>query len=84
MLRVYIDDFIPPIWEVDAGPGTASRKFENVVAESVGVYKYDLSADNTNEPKAWVEYPDGELKIINHTALIRDHFVEKEDLFILR
>jgi len=71
MLRVYIDTFDPPIWEIDSGPGTASRKFETVIAESTGFFKYDLLADNKTNPKAWVEYPDGILKTINNTAIIR-------------
>lgn len=71
MYRVYVDSFEPPIWEIDSGPGTASRKFEKVIATSVGEYKYDLSADNKINPKAWVEYEFAELKIINQTALLR-------------
>ncbi len=71
MLRVYIDSFVPPVWKVDSGSGTPSQKFETVIADSVGIFKYDLSADNIIDPKAWVEYPDGKLKIINQTALIR-------------
>lgn len=71
MLRVYVDDFTPPIWEIDSGPGTESQKFEEVIATAVGIYKYNLLADNKKEPKAWVEYPDGKLKVINKTALIR-------------
>jgi len=71
VLRVYIDDFTPPIWEIDSGPGTASRKFERVISEAIGVYKYDLSANNIDQPKAWVEYPDAELTIVNNIAILR-------------
>ena len=70
MLRVYIDDFTPPIWQVDSGPDTPSQKFEKVISEAVGFFNYNLEADNIKEPKAWVEYPEGFLKIINKTALI--------------
>ena len=41
MYRVYIADFNPPIWEIDTGPGTASRRFEHVIAGAIGFYKYD-------------------------------------------
>ena len=71
MLRVYIDNFTPPIWEIDSGPGTPSRKFEKVIAEAIGIYKYDLTADNINTPKAWVEYPAAELTVINNIAILR-------------
>ena len=84
MIRVYVDSFVPPIWEIDAGPGTASRKFENVIAEAVGEFKYDLAADNIKNPKAWVEFPDGKLKVVGHTAIIRDNFPVNQDFFILR
>lgn len=71
MLRVYIDDFTPPIWEIDSGTGTASRKFEKVITEAIGVYKYDLDADNTTNPKAWVEYPAATLIVIGNIAILR-------------
>jgi hypothetical protein len=71
LLRVYVDDWNPPIWQIDSGPGTASRKFEKVITNAVGEFKYDLTANNTSEPKAWVEYPEAELKIFNTIALLR-------------
>jgi hypothetical protein len=69
---VYVDSFdSTPIWEIDTGPGTASRKFEKVVFNAVGEFKYDLTADNKTNPKAWVEIIDAELKVFNSTALLR-------------
>ena len=71
MIRVYVDDFTPPIWEVDSGPRTPSQKFELVISESIGFFRYNLLADNNTEPKAWVEYPEGKLIVINNVAIIR-------------
>ena len=71
MLRVYIHDFTESPWVIDSGSGTASRKFEKVLSEAIGIFKYNLSADNTSDPKAWVEYPDADLIIVNRTAILR-------------
>lgn len=72
MIRVYVEDWTPPVWAVDTGPGTAQRRFEVVITETVGVFKYDLTADNKENPKAWVECPDEAiLKIVNSTAILR-------------
>lgn len=71
MYRLYIEDFTPPIWAIDTGPGTEQMRFEKVVWYAVGETKYDLNADNDLNPKCWLEFPDAELKIINTTAVLR-------------
>jgi hypothetical protein len=71
MFRVYIEDGLAPIWALDTGPGTAQRRFDQIVWYAVGVTNYNLDADNKTEPKFWLEFPSAELKIINTTAILR-------------
>jgi len=71
MYRVYIEDFNPPIWAIDEGPGTEQKRFEQIVFEAIGFTHYDLSADNKENPKCWIEFPEAKLKIIGGTALLR-------------
>ena len=72
MYRVYIEDFsCEEVWAIDTGPGTAMRRFKSVIAEVIGVYKADLKANNKEDPKAWIEYPNANLIIVNSTAILR-------------
>jgi hypothetical protein len=73
MYRLYVEDFTcEEVWAIDTGPETAMRRFKNVIVSNIiGVSKTDLLADNKKNPKAWIEYIDAELKIINNTAILR-------------
>lgn len=73
MYRVYIEDFDEEkgIWVVDEGSYLTAQRFDKVVTSTVGYTNYNLNADNTLEPKCWLEYPDCKLKIIGRTALLR-------------
>ncbi len=72
MYRLYVEDFsCEEVWTIDAGPGTAMRRFRSVISKACGISKVNLQADNKEDPKAWLEYENAELKIFGTTALLR-------------
>ncbi len=56
--RIYIDDFKknPFIWSIDEGDIRTEVNVKSIAAENVALsVGSDLSADNINSPKAWIE-----------------------------
>ena len=63
MLRLYVDTLCKPIWSVDFGDISTEQRFEEVFVFCDGVTCSDLTSDNINNPKVWIEFYDAVLNI---------------------
>lgn len=72
-LRLYFSNLHPSegSWAVDTGDPWEAKYFEKVIIRITGITVFDCTQDNEYFPRAWLEFPDGKLKIINHTAVIK-------------
>lgn len=72
MHRVYLETFDPPLWGVDEGPDTKPDFVKKVIIEAHGSTELDTDADNKNNPKAWIQFQNAKLLVINDIAILRE------------
>lgn len=77
MLRVYLNRFedAPLIWSVDEGTKATERRFKNVhFVDVTGKTCANLTADNVNEPRCWLEIEQGEIdSVVDGVAIISEY-----------
>ena len=70
MIRLYIDKMQKPLWSADYGDISTEVHLEEVFIDASGCTNSDLSADNINNPKVWLEFYDAELRVEENIGYI--------------
>lgn len=67
-LRVYYDG--KGLWAIDFGVGTEPTLISHVIIDKIGITNTNEEADNTTQPRAWLEFIEGRLDVQGTTARI--------------